>query len=222
MVQHLRRGQRAQRWAVLVEIDLRIAFVGGDDEVVLFRQVEQLLPLVERQDLARGVARGADIDHLHGFPQILGNAIKVHGEAVLGQGVEVEGLGAREQRGALVDLVEGVGRDDPLDVLGLVDDRLGEGKQGFPATVHREDLSRRIERHAITAATPSGDAAAQRFAALGRGIARQAREVLHKRLADEVRCRVFRLADGEIDMSQFRRWGDAGEEFPQFLERVGV
>jgi len=39
---------------------------------------------------------------------------------------------------------------------------------------------------------------------------------------DEDRRGVLRLADGELDFAQSRRWRHAGEELAQFLERIGL
>ena len=67
----LMRGLQARRAAAaFVEVDLRIALVGRDHEAVAVRQLEQLLPLVERHHVAGRVGGRAHVDELHALPQV--------------------------------------------------------------------------------------------------------------------------------------------------------
>jgi len=221
-VEHVGGGQGAKGRIVLVEVDFGVALIGGDDEVVPFGKVEECLPFVEAEDLAAGVAGRADVDHLHGFPEILRHLVEVHGVTIVGRGVEEVGPGAGEEGGAFVDLVEGVGRYNALDVPGGVDDRLGEGEEGLAAAVDRQDLAGRVELDAIAARAPGGDGTTQGVASLGCGIIRQPVEMGGQRLADEIRGRVLGLADGQIDRRQSGIGRHPRKQLPQLLEGVGV
>ena len=98
---HARAGarclQRAERRLGFVEIDLRIALVGGDDETVLVGQREQALPVVEVEHLAGRVARRADVEQLDALPVGFRNGVEIEGKVVFRQVVEEHRLGAGEQ-----------------------------------------------------------------------------------------------------------------------------
>ena len=110
------RLQAAERRLGFVEVDFRVALVGGDDEAVVVGKLEQLLPVVERQHLAGRIARRADVDELDARPFLVAQAGEVEGEVVFRQRVEEARLGAGEVGRAFVDLVERIGADDQRHV----------------------------------------------------------------------------------------------------------
>src|SRR6185503_13923246 len=130
-----------------------VALVGSDDETVALGESEKGLPVLEFQYPAGGIHRRAGIDELDAAP-----VERLEGHAV----VQEQGLRAREQRGALVDLIERVGADDARLASGRVDYRLAEGKQRLASAVYRQHLSDRIQRgQGIAAHGPSRDCLAQ-------------------------------------------------------------
>src|SRR5262249_9782138 len=101
----LGRLKQSGRWRALVEIDVRVALVGGDDEVLTLGEIERALEVAERQHRAGGIAGAAEKEYLAALPHGRGHRGEIREVAVLLERVEVAGLGAREQRRALVDLI---------------------------------------------------------------------------------------------------------------------
>ena len=60
--------QKARRWVGLVVIDLRVALVADDDEVVPLGQRHQVFEPGKRYDRAAGIARVADVQQLAALP----------------------------------------------------------------------------------------------------------------------------------------------------------
>jgi len=82
--QALRRLQGAERRPVLVEVDLRVTLVRSDDKTVAIRQFEQGPPLVDGHDIARRIARRADIDQLCPAPHLFRQLPQIEGEPIVG------------------------------------------------------------------------------------------------------------------------------------------
>src|SRR5690625_7674646 len=70
---------------------------------------------------------------------------KVWDKSPVGVASEKHGLGAGEQSGALVNLIEGVGADDARITLVTIHHRLGDGEKGLPGAANRQDKPVRIE-----------------------------------------------------------------------------
>ena len=58
--------QQAAGSVVVIVVQLAIALIADDDEVVQMRKVNQFLHIRFGHDLTRWIARGADVDHLNG------------------------------------------------------------------------------------------------------------------------------------------------------------
>jgi hypothetical protein len=77
---------------------------------------------------------------------------------------------------------------------------VGDAEQGFARAVDRQDLGGRIERrHAVAPLQPGRDRRAQRLAAVGARVVRQALHVVRQGLLDEGGSGMLRLADAKAD-----------------------
>ena len=222
--QLLRSLQGAERRGGLVEVDLRIALVGGDHEAVAVGQFEELAPLLQGQYAAGGIARRTHEHQLHVAPHGFRQAVEVGSEAVAGSGVvEEHRFGTAKQGGPFIDLVEGVGRHHLCARLAAIEHALGEGEQRLARTVDRQHLAGCIDRRqGVAAHQPAGDGLAQRLRALRGGVGGHAAEIVGECLQDEGRGGVLRLADRQADRLQPGGRFDALEEGAQFFERVGM
>ncbi|MNF75148.1 hypothetical protein D3C84_572040 [compost metagenome] len=216
--------QQASGRVLLVEVQLAVALVGGDHEVVLVGQGDQLLQGIQRYQRAGGVARRADEQDLTALPDVGRYGVEVRIEAVLGQARQVVRGGTGEQGGAFVDLVEGVGADHQ-GVGATVDHRLGKGEQRLAGAVDRQHMLGRVEPaggHAEAALAPAGNGLAQGRQADGGRVDGELVEVVGQRLGDEVRRAVLGLADGQGDRLLVSRRLGAGQQGAQLFERVGL
>ena len=134
-----------------VAVDFRIALVRGDDKVVLIRQLNQGLELGLAERGPGGVAGGADEQQLGTSPGVFTDRIEVRLQACGIGARQVHGLATGQQRGAFVNLVEGVGHQHQRLAL-AIHHRLGKGKQGFPGAVYRQDLAGRVDALQVKAA----------------------------------------------------------------------
>ncbi|MDT4837012.1 hypothetical protein FQZ97_707320 [compost metagenome] len=217
----LHRGFQAAQRGLVAEVDLAVALVGGDHEAVAVGQREKLLPFVQRHHRARGIARRADEHELGAGPDGLGHAVPVDGEVARGHAGHVVRLGAREQRRALVDLIERVGRHHHRLGAGAgVDHGLGEREQGLARAVDRQHLGGRVERQAVAAMQPMGEGGAQFQLAGGGRVGGKGAEAGAQGVLDEGRRGVLGLADAQADGGEFGGGRDAREQLLQPLERV--
>ena len=182
-------AEQAGRRILFIEVQLAVALVGGDHEVVLVGQGDQLLQLLHRYQGAGGVAWRTQEEDLAALPDVGRNGVEVRIEAVVFQARQVVRLGAGEQGCAFVDLVERIGADHQAPGF-AVDHRLGKGEQRLASAVDRQHMAGGIQpagRHAEAALAPGGDGFAQRRNAQGGGVHGQLVEVARQRLGDEVR-----------------------------------
>src|SRR3546814_1387401 len=96
----------------LVEVYFRIAFVRGNDKIVLVGQGKQRFPFGERHDVAGGVARRAYEYQLGFGPDVRRHTAPVVAEAQVGPRIDVIRRGAAKQGRAFIDLIERVGAED--------------------------------------------------------------------------------------------------------------
>ena len=85
--------EQADRWFGLVEVELRIAFVCGNEEVVLFGQPDEPLQCLLRNDRPGRVSRGAEIEDLAALPGIRTYCLEIRDKPVLGGTSQVIRLG---------------------------------------------------------------------------------------------------------------------------------
>ena len=95
-----------------VAIQLRVALVGGDDEVVFLGELERVAQELERQHGAGRIAGAAEEQDLAAFPDFGRHGVEIGLEAVGGSGVQEHGLRAGEQGRALIDLIERIRHRD--------------------------------------------------------------------------------------------------------------
>ncbi len=219
--QACRGFQPAERRAAL-EVDLAVTLVGGDHEAVAVAEREELFPLGQRHDGTRGVARRADEEQLRALPDVLGHGVPVHREIARRIAGGVVRLRARQQRGAFVDLVEGIGADHGGAFARGVDHRLGEREQGLAGAVHGQDLGRGVHRDAVAPVQPLCAGFAQAGIACGGGVAGEAAQVVRQGLLDEGWRGMAGFAHAEADRRKAGGGLHPREELPQPLERVGL
>jgi len=93
----------------LVRIDFRIAFVGGNHEIMLIRFSDQVFIVRLAHNRAIGIAGRADIEQLAVVPGLVADAVKVRKAAAVQGCVDEHRGGAGKQGCPFVDLVERVG-----------------------------------------------------------------------------------------------------------------
>ena len=198
----LRGAERAERRLRLVEMDLRIAFVGRDDEAVSIGQLERLAPFGERHHAAGRVVGRADVEQLRARPDVGGHRVPAMREAASASAFTQIRLRAGEQRRTFVDLIERIGNDDGRAGAAAVDHRLRRMRTALrgcraPAAPASPASS---ARKRVATHEPAGDRLAQRGCARRRGIIRESRRgAVRERIENESRRRMFRLADREVD-----------------------
>ncbi len=219
------RAEQAGRRMGVVEMDLAVALVGGDHEVVPFGQRDELRKAVLIQNRAGRVGGRAEIEQLASFPDGLGYGVEIGLEAGFLGGIEIDRLGAGEQGGALVDLVERIGHEHGGCGRVPVDDGLGDREQGLAGAVDGQDVMLRMER-AFRQIEPGGqpahDGLAQLGASLRQRIVGHLMQMADERLDDEMRRIVTGLADREIDVGQGSRWFGILEQGSEPFERIGL
>ncbi len=131
---------------------------------------------------------------------------------------------ARQQGCALVDLVEGIGHEDPA-AGSSAQCRLGEGEQRFTRAIHRQNFGCRVDFRAEALAAPVRHGFAQRVAAAGGWIRcqmRSQRRRIRQGLDHELGRRVFWFAQGKRDVRKIGICADACGEGGEFFKGVGL
>jgi hypothetical protein len=191
-------------------VDLGIAFVDQQDEIIAPRERDQA-PQV--REIGRGALRvrwRAQIERGGALEQ-LGPQIVERRQMAARRGYRQQHrLRAGDRGGAQVHIVEGVGQQDrgrPAR-LALGHDHLRDHEQGFLGARAGQNVPLGIERavgQMVATRQPVGDRLAKcRCAADGR-IAPPEIPVLLERLCQQLRDRMHRLADREIDRGAPRR-----------------
>ena len=215
-------AEQANRRGLLVEVQLAVALVRSDHEVVFVGQGDEFFQGVERDQRAGRVAWRAQEQDLAALPGVDGHRVEIRVETMLGQARQVVWLGACQEGCPFVDLVERVRADDQ-GVVATVDHGLGESKQGFTGAIDRQDVARRVEPalgYIETSLGPAGDGFAQRRDAQGGGVDRHLVEVVSQRLGHEVRGAVFRFANRQGNRTLVGVGLHAAKQGAQFFERV--
>ena len=209
---------------VLLEVDIRVTLIRGDEKVVAIREAERLLQQRQRQYGAGGVSGTAQEQHLTAPPHRRGHRGEVGKVIVRVRGIQQKGARAGQQRRALVDLVEGIGHGDERCTR-AIHRRLHEREQRLARAVHRQHHGVGIDApgaESVAPREPAGAGGAQLRQTRGRRIAAQPIHMTAQRLQQERRRGVLRLADRHGDGLKLRRRGDAGLEPGQALEGIGV
>ncbi len=216
--------QEARRRRVVVEINLGVALVGRDHEVVLLRQFERVLQILLRRCGARGVAGVAQKQHFAAIPDVGRHGVEIGDVTVRCARVEEIRLRAGQQGRAFVDLVERVGHRHDRVLLGA-DDGLDEGEERLARAVHRQHHGFRahlVGAQLEAAFQPLRDGRAQLDQTDGRGIAAEPMQVLAQRLEHERWRLVLRLADRHCHMGQIFRRRHACLQARELFKRIGV
>ena len=217
-------AEQARRRGLFVEVQLAVALVGGDHEVVLVGQGDQFLQGFQRDQRPGRIARRAQEQDLATLPDLHRHGVEVRVEAILVQARQVVRLGPGEEGRAFVDLIEGVGADHQR-VVATIDHGLGEGEQRLTGAIDRQDIARRVDpaaRHAKTPLAPAGDGFTQGRYAEGGRVHGHLFQVGGQGFGDKRRRAVLRFADGQGDRSLVRVRRHAAEQGAEFLERVGL
>ncbi|MNK87698.1 hypothetical protein D3C87_1076380 [compost metagenome] len=217
-------AEQARRRGLFVEVQLAVALIGRNHEVVFVGQGDQLFQGFHWNQCAGRVAWRAQEQDLAAFPDVRRHGVEIRVEAVFVQAWQVMRLGPGEERGAFVDLVERV-RADHQRVIATVDHGLGEGEQRLAGTVDRQHVARRVDPalgDVEATLAPCRDGFTQlRDTECGR-VHRHFFQIAGQGLGDKAWRTVFRLADGQRDRTLVRVWRHAAEQGAEFLERVGL
>ncbi len=217
-------AQQSGRGCRFVEVEFAVALVGGDDEIMLVGQGDQLLQCFQRDQRAGGVAGRAEEQDLRALPDGRRHGIEIGVETIFGQAGKVMRGGASQERGTFVDLIEGIGAEHQR-IGRALDHRLGEGEQRFARAIDRQYLARWIEStwpQVETALAPTGDSLAQGGYAEGGRVDRQLIQVVGQRLRHEFRRAMLGFADGQRDGALVFRWLHAREQGAELFEGVGL
>ncbi len=155
---HLQRAGRRR-----VAVDLGIALVGEDAEIVLLGQRDQRRPVVPAGHCALRVGGRAEIGDGDAVQHLGGQRAEIGQKAGGRGGRHEDRLGRHRQRRHHVDLVERVRHQyrRPPAALGLGAKRHGGVVEPLARAVQRHHLRRRIEGDAIAPPHPTGDGGPQ-------------------------------------------------------------
>ena len=221
-VRAVHRSEHVERASGRISvIELGVALVGRDHEIVPVGKLEQLTPLVLKHHPARWVVGRADVQQLRSRPHRLGDIRPSRREIVFDETVDVIRRRAGQERRTLVDLIERIGNDHRRADTTRVDDRLRKRKQRLAAAEYRQHLRCRIERdQSMTARKPCGNRLAQRGRARRCGIIREPLRARRERVEQQPGCRMARLADRQADRRLLRIRHHARKKRSQPFERI--
>ncbi len=207
----------------LVAVDLRIALVGEDAEIVALGEIEKHAPVAPVGHRALRVRGRADIGDRGAVEHVRGQAGEVRQVTGFGAAGQIDRLGPGRQRGHGVALVEGVRQQHQglPAALALGREREAGVEEALAGAVERQDRALRVAvglGDAVAPRQPVRDRLAQLRNALVRRIAREAAGVLGQDAGHEIRDRVPRLADRHGDLRPAGR--DAVQERAQAREGV--
>ena len=162
--------ERARRRGVAV--DLAVALVGEDAEVVALGEREEAAPVGRVGDRALRVRRRADVGERDPVEERRRQRGVVGQEAGLGGRRHRHRLGAGGERRGAVGLVERVRHQHrrPRARLGLGREREGGVEQALAGAVQRDHLGVGVDRDAVAAGEPGGDGGAELGGALVRRV----------------------------------------------------
>ena len=189
-----------------VAIDLGITFVRKHDEIVLFGQFEQPVPIDFIRNGPLRVGGRTDIGD-RGAVQNLGRESREIRQVPrrLG-GVDINGLGPDRECRHRIDLIERVWRQDhgPLAALCLGTKRHGDVVKPFARAVERHDpLGPHLD--AVAPVQPARNRIQKCGRAVVVGVIAKGGHRLGHRLGQEIGHRVLRAADGHVDDLAARR-----------------
>ena len=201
-------------------INLRVAFIRKDLEIVFFRQLEQRGQIIPRGDGPLGVRGRADIGDTGAVQHRRRQRGIVGQKTGFGRGRDENRLRRGGQGGDRIDLIERVGRQHhwllPRFLFRAkretgVEKPLARSVQGkyLPLWIHLDP---------VTPCNPPGDGGAQLWRSLVGGIAAEFMGMLGDHLPHPCGKGVARLTDGHVDDLSARLM--RGEQAPETRERV--
>jgi len=132
-------------------------------------------------------------------------------------------LGTGKQCCTLVDLIERVGANHQRFRRTAINHGLREREQRFTRAAHWQHFMRRVDRgERVALRQPRCNGFAQRIAARGGGVGREATQVHHQRFLNEGRRGVLRFADRQPNRALPGRRLHAGKQLAQAFERIGL
>jgi hypothetical protein len=219
-----RRLERSAR-RLVGRIDLGVAFIRDQEEVVPARELERALPIVEARDGALRVRRRAQIEQGGSLEQRWVERVEIGQEARLLGGREEDGLCSRKHRCPDIDLVEWVRyqRDWRRPVWAPRDRDRRRHVEAFARARARRDHRLRVDHRVgegIAAREPSGAGRPKLDRALDARIAVPCVAAPIDDLGDEGGRLAARLADGEVDRCEIGARRLIADERGEPLERV--
>ena len=186
--------QRAVRWLVHVEIDVRL--VADEEESMLLRQRGELFVMLARRTRARGILRIVVEDDRRAPPIRRGHRIQVRQEtAVRGERQRARHPPGEEDR----PLVDGVGRIRvPAERPGWIEHRERKVEERLLRSLARNDFAIRVHRQPEAPLQVARDRLSQLRNAPDGRILGDVRHSVLERLADERGSRLARIADAEV------------------------
>ena len=218
---------RAGRGGTAAVVNLAVALVGDEDEVVLPGEGHQAFQPFEAGDRTLRVGGRAEIGQRDAREDIGAETLVIRQET----GSFVRGHADRFRpggdRGAEIDLVEGVRHQDhrPAAGLALRHRRQRRHEQRLAGAGDRDHVGRRVDRRfraAIAPAGPGRDGGPRVLGPAHRRVAAPQGGIRENRLADRVRRVVPGFAQGQRDRLKPRRRLDRTEQRAQAIERVSA
>ncbi len=203
VVAQRRRGLEAARRRRLV-VDLGVALVDHEQEIMGARKLERALQIVEAGDGALRIGRAAEIEDRRARQHRLRYRLEVRKESRRRGRVEIMDLGAAHHAAAAIDHVVGVGDEDErlLPGLGLRHRDLPDQEQAFLGAGDRQDVALggdHARRQPIAPRQPLRHRRAVAGRAVHGGIAVPEMGVLGDHALDEMRRRVLGIAHRHHD-----------------------
>ena len=200
-------------------VDLGVAFIGKDPEIVLFGEAEQGFQVGGRGDGTLGVRGGAKVSNGDAVQKGGGQAGVIGQVSGGGSGGDIDRLGPDGQGGDGIGLVKRIGDQDGGGLAGFGFRRQGEGgvEQAFARAVQDHDLVLG-EGNFVAALEPSGDGVEKVWGAVIGGVAGETVDIGGEDRADKGGHRMARLADGH---GNGRTAGGMGvQKLPQTRKRI--
>ena len=184
-----------------VAVDLRIAFIGENQEIIFLGQRDQIGPIVARGDNALRIGGGAKIGRRGAAEHLFGQAGEIGQMPGLGGGGDHDGLCPARDRADHIDLVERVRHQNRrfLPVLGRRAERDDGVIQPLAGAVQRHNLAVGVHFDPVAAGNPCGDGTAQLGRAVVWRVLVKAFGVFRDLIRNPSRKRMFRLANGHMD-----------------------
>ena len=192
-----------------VAVNLGIAFISQNAEIVFFGQRDQAFPVVTAGNSALRVGGRTDVGQRRAIQNLGRQAFVIRQMSGFGGGGYKDSLGPDGRCGNRIDLIERVRcqNDRLFAALCFGAQRHGRVVQPFARAVQRHDICFGIDSDAIAPLDPVADRGAQFICSVVRGVAAEFGNRLRKNITHPVREGMFGFTNGHMLNRATRRMG---------------